>query len=128
SPFARVVALGPLDLHHLGTEEGQDLPAIGAGQVLAELDDLDAFERPCAHRRLLPRISRAITMRCTSLGPSPTRRMRISRYQRSSGRSLVMPLHTRICIVRSSTRPPASVATSFGISPSVRKLSPRAAL
>ena len=42
APFARIVALGPLDLDHLGAEEGQDLPGIGAGQVLAELDDLDA--------------------------------------------------------------------------------------
>src|SRR5215467_3660860 len=67
-PPARIVALGTFDLHHLGAEKRQDLPAIGPGQVLAELDDLDALKR-LGHLRLLPRISRAITMRCTSLGP-----------------------------------------------------------
>src|SRR5262245_21104904 len=124
-PFARIIALGPLDLDHLSAEEGQDLPAIGPGEILAELDDSEAFKRP--HRRLLPRISRAITMRCTSLGPSPTRRMRISRYQRSSGRSLVMPMPPWICMARSTTRPPPSDAVSLAIAASVRKGSPRRA-
>src|SRR5882757_2251605 len=124
--FARVVALWPLDLNDVRPEEGQDLPAIGAGQVLAELDDLDAFEG-FVHLRLLPRISRATTMRCTSLGPSPTRRMRISRYQRSSGRSLVMPMPPWICIARSTTRPPPSDAVSLARAASVRKGRPRRA-
>ena len=38
-----------------------------------------------------PNKSRARMRRCTSLGPSPMRRMRISRYQRSNGKSLVTP-------------------------------------
>src|SRR4029077_794723 len=55
-PLAGIVAFRPLDLDHVGAEKGQDLPAVGTGQVLAELDDLDAGER-FAHLRLLPRIS-----------------------------------------------------------------------
>ena len=38
-----------------------------------------------------PMRSRAMISRWTSLGPSPIRRIRISRYQRSRGRSLVTP-------------------------------------
>src|SRR6266480_3549647 len=37
------------------------------------------------------RSARAITIRCTSEGPSPIRRTRASRYQRSSGNSLATP-------------------------------------
>ena len=42
-------------------------------------------------RKEAPSRSRAMMCRCTSLGPSPMRRMRISRYQRSKGKSLVTP-------------------------------------
>jgi hypothetical protein len=39
-PLARVVAVaGPLDLEDLGPEVGEDLSAIGAGDVLREIDD-----------------------------------------------------------------------------------------
>jgi len=66
APLAGIVTLRPLDLDHIGAEKGQDLAAIGTGQILAELDDLDAGQgtrEGFAHLRLLPRISRAITMR-----------------------------------------------------------------
>jgi|GEM_PF-2763018 len=37
-------------------------------------------------------MSLEMTMRCTSEGPSPIRRVRSSRYQRSSGISLARPM------------------------------------
>ena len=62
----------------------------------AELGGTECQPHSCrrehaTYRNPPPSRSRAMTWRCTSLGPSPTRRMRISRYQRSKGRSLVMP-------------------------------------
>jgi len=45
---------------------------------------------PAGSRSYLNKL-RAITMRCTSDGPSPMRRTRASRYQRSSGNSFDTP-------------------------------------
>ena len=83
---AGVVALGPLDLDDVGAHVGEDLGHHRAGQVLRDLDDADAFQRQ--HQR---NSERAMTMRCTSEGPSPMRRTRASRYQRSSGNSFDTP-------------------------------------
>jgi len=44
-PFARVVALGALDLHHVRPHRRQDLAGEWSREVLRDLDDLDAFER-----------------------------------------------------------------------------------
>src|SRR5207245_986753 len=87
APLARVVALGALDLDDVGTEVREDLAGHRPGQRLSDLDDTDAVQHRRAHRNS----ARAMTMRCTSEGPSPMRRTRASRYQRSSGNSLDTP-------------------------------------
>src|SRR5690606_24772907 len=109
-----------LDLHHIGAGVCQQEAGIGAIVELAEIEDAHALERPALllsghlpHRSDWPRMSRAMTCFCTSLGPSPMRRMRISRNQRSSGRSLATPSAPWICIERSTTRKEASAATSL---------------
>ena len=45
---ARDVAFGRLDLDHLGAEIGEHQAAIRPGQHVADLDDANAGERPCA--------------------------------------------------------------------------------
>ena len=101
APGARALR-GPV-LGHLGLEEGADLVAqrfcLGGkrGELEVECrhnrDPSLVFARlafgcasPCYRKR-----DRAMTMRCTSDGPSPMRRTRASRYQRSSGNSLDTP-------------------------------------
>ena len=86
APAAGVVALGALDLDDVGAHVGEDLRGHRPREVLRELDDADALERQ--HQR---KSWRAMTMRCTSDGPSPMRRTRASRYQRSSGNSFDTP-------------------------------------
>src|SRR5439155_10429497 len=102
APLARVVALGALDLDDVGTEVREDLAGHRPGQRLPDLDDPDAVEH---HRKS----ERAMTMRCTSEGPSPMRRTRASRYQRSSGNSLETPYPPWICTAASTTRPSTSL-------------------
>ena len=57
----------------------------------ANLNRIAPAGNSCGQRNEAPSRSRAMMWRCTSLGPSPMRRMRISRYQRSKGKSLVTP-------------------------------------
>ena len=45
APAPGVVALGPLDLDHLGAQMGENLGRHGPGQILRDLDDGDALER-----------------------------------------------------------------------------------
>jgi hypothetical protein len=54
APAARVVALRPLDLDDIGAEGGEHLAGEGAGEVLRDLDDLDAGERAAGRWRSSP--------------------------------------------------------------------------
>src|SRR5262249_11692518 len=108
APAPRVVTFRPLDLDDVRTEVREDFGGVRTRQVLAQLDDLDACQRQ--HRRATQRKSeRAMTMRCTSDGPSPMRRTRASRYQRSSGNSFDTPYPPWICTAASITRPSTSL-------------------
>src|SRR6185312_2230012 len=83
---AQRLPLERLDLDDLGARLGHQQRRIGALIDLAKIDHCDSGERQIglAQWNDPPSRSRAMMWRCTSLGPSPTRRMRISRYQRSS--------------------------------------------
>src|SRR5205823_14087337 len=72
APAPRVVALGPLDLDDVGAEVGEDLAGHRPRQRLPDLDDANTVQHAPVHRNSEP----AMTMRCTSDGPSPLRRTR----------------------------------------------------
>lgn len=81
-----------LHLDHVRTGLGEQEAGVRTLVDLTQVQNADPGER---HGRLQwnepPITSRATIRRWISFGPSPTRRMRSSRYQRSSGRSFVMP-------------------------------------
>ena len=74
---ARGIAVGRLDLDHLGAELGQEHRAVGAGAELLQRQDANARERLrrrswAAHSSACRLIHcRAMMMRCISLVPSP---------------------------------------------------------
>src|SRR4030095_14420585 len=77
----------------------------GRDAVGGRVQDLVGHGVPPGQRKS----ERAITMRWTSDGPSPMRRTRASRYQRSSGNSFDTPYPPWICTAASITRPSTSL-------------------
>jgi hypothetical protein len=70
--LARRIALGRLDLDHLGAELGQEHGAVRAGTELLQRQDSNSLEGFCAHSSACRLIHwRAMMMRCISLVPSP---------------------------------------------------------
>ena len=45
----RVAAVGPFDLDHVRSVVGQQLGAVGAGDVLGQIDDLNVFQGGVVH-------------------------------------------------------------------------------
>ena len=68
----RRIAVGRLDLDHLGAQLGQEHGAVGTGAELLQRQDAHALERLGVHRMAF-RLThwRAMMMRCISLVPSP---------------------------------------------------------